>query len=87
MLKYERIITDEEQEILQHDLLDIKGWIDGMIEGKINNCAKRAAREYQGKSKELGLKQIPVDHRECASHLFKTGSYKNRVEREKEIHK
>lgn len=41
MITYTRTITDAEQKILEHDLLDIKDWIDKAIQGKINNCAKR----------------------------------------------
>lgn len=84
MIKYERVITDDEQKMLEHDLLDINDWINKAIEGKINNCAKRASLEYQGKARELGLKTIPTDMKECALNLFKLESYKNRSTRERE---
>lgn len=82
MIKFERTLTDEEESILNHDLLDIIAWINGMIDGKINNCAKRAALEYRGKAAELGLTTIPVDSKVCALSLFECKDYKSRIDRE-----
>lgn len=85
MIKYERIITDEEQKILEHDLLDITDWIDKAIIGKINNCMKRASIQYKDEAIKCGLKSIPTDIKECALSLFELESYRNRTEREKEL--
>jgi len=77
-----RTITDEEQKFLEHDLLDIKEWIDKAIEGKINNCSKRAALAYKEEALQQGLKTIPIDSKDCALALFNSKGYKNRQARE-----
>jgi hypothetical protein len=82
MIKYERIITDEEQKYLAHDLLDIKEWIDKAIEGKINNCMKRAAIQYRESLKTNLSSMIPANDKTAALTLINSKEYKNRVQRE-----
>jgi hypothetical protein len=83
-MEYTRILTDEEVKILEHDLLDIKDWIDKAIDGKINNCGKRAARQYDEVAKADDLDTVPTkDHLKRAA-LFAHPNYKNRLQRETE---
>ena len=44
-----RTLTTTEEQVLGNDLLDIQGWVDGAINGKINKCKKRMLREWQPK--------------------------------------
>lgn len=81
-MKYERDLTADEEKILGHDLLDITVWIDGLIDGKLNNCAKRAANEYKATLKGPGA-TIPVDIKEAALLYFATPGYTDRKGREK----
>jgi len=82
MIEYTRIITDEEQKILENDLLDIKNWIDKAIEGKLNNCGKRAAKEYDELAKKEDLDMVPAKDDLKRAALFAHPDYKNRLERE-----
>lgn len=82
MLKYERIITNEEQKILLHDLLDINQWIDGMILGKINNCKKRMARAYREVLKQEGATMVPVSDDVAVKEYSLRKDYLNREARE-----
>ena len=83
-MEYTRIITDDEQKILENDLLDVKDWIDKAIEGKLNNCGKRAAKQYDDLAKMEVLDMVPTkDDLKCKA-LFEHPNYKNRVEREAE---
>ncbi len=82
MIKYERIINDVDQQILENDLLDIKDWIDKAIEGKINNCMKRAAIQYREAQKSKTGALVPVSDKASAILLFKDPAYKNRVARD-----
>jgi hypothetical protein len=81
-MKYEREFTKDEADALKHDLLDIKAWIDGMIDGKINNCTKRAAKEYREYLKKSGAETAPLDDKLAIQELRKLPSYKARKERE-----
>lgn len=85
MIEYKRIITDEEQKILENDLLDIKDWIDKAIEGKINNCMKRLAKSEQERLIASGADMVPARAIDLCQSAFKCETYKNRAEREKEI--
>lgn len=85
MFEYKRIITDEEQKMLEHDLFDIKDWIDKAIDGKVNNCMKRAAGECRQIMKQFPDAMIPANDRIAALALFSSKHYKNRLQREEEL--
>ncbi len=85
MITYNRIITDDEQKILENDLLDIVDWINKAIEGKINNCSKRLAQTEAERLKNTGAKMIPASVSDlCKSALVNPG-YLNRKKREELI--
>lgn len=44
-MKYERELTDEEVAMLENDVMDAKEWIDAAIDGKLNKCAGRLAKQ------------------------------------------
>ncbi len=82
MFKYERILTDDEQKYLEHDLLDIKDWIDKAIIGKINNCMKRLAKAEQERLMQIGVDMIPAKLESLCKSAFNSKDYKNRQERD-----
>ena len=84
MIEYKRIITTEEQRILENDLLDIKDWIDKAIEGKISNCLTRAARQFKQIAEQENAPTVPTNDKACFHHLTNRKDYKNRAEREQE---
>lgn len=82
MINYERVITDEEQMILENDILDVKDWIDKAIEGKIAQCSKRLAKAEQERLIAEGADMIPASMTKlCASALCRK-EYLNRAERD-----
>lgn len=81
-LNYQRTITDEEVKLLENDLIDIKDWIDKAIEGKINNCMKRAAKQYEEHAKINSLSTMPVKDIDKAQLLFIIPGYKKRKDKE-----
>lgn len=84
MKKFELTLTDEEVKILENDLLSIGEWIAGAIEGKINNCKKRAAIAYREKLKAEGAEMVPANDDVAVAHLFARPDYKNRATRDAE---
>ena len=82
--EYKRIITDEEEKILHHELLDIKDWIDKAIEGRINHSFKVAAREYDEFAKKNGVSMVPADTAAKVQAYFSDPKYKDRTAREAE---
>lgn len=84
MKKFQLELTDEEVKILQNDLIDIKSWIDGAIAGKINNCMKRAAKQYDELAKAENLESVPVHDHAKVMALMTHPKYKNRVQRDAE---
>lgn len=85
MINYTRIITDDEQKILENDLLSVTDWIDKAITGKINNCLIRAAKQYDELAKQKSLVTVPTQILDKASALFVDTDYKNRKTRDMEI--
>lgn len=81
-MDYKYTLSNLEIQILNHDLLDIKDWIDKAIEGKINSCRKRVAMEYRQKAKELGERMVPVSDVDCVTAYFSNPSYMNREQRD-----
>ena len=77
-------LTDEEVQILHNDLLDIKDWIDKAIEGKIANCRKRAAKQYEELAKAEDLDMVPAKEHLKVAALFAHPKYKNRTQRDNE---
>ena len=82
MIKYSRTITDDEQKILENDLLNVTDWIDKAIEGKINNCLTRAAKQYEELAKAQNLSSMPVKDLDKVKALISHPTYKNRKERD-----
>ena len=85
MITYTRIITDDEQKMLENDLLDIKQWIDLAIAGKINNCLKRAARQYDEFAKNKNIPSVPSKDDLKVKEFFAHPDYKNRTARDASI--
>lgn len=81
-MEYKRTFTDDEVAMLNHDLLDIKDWIDKAIDGKIANCLKRAANEHRQNLKNSGAEMIPANDAAAFKQLIASKDYKNRVQRE-----
>lgn len=82
MINYTRVITDEEQRILENDLLSVTEWINKAIEGKINNCMKRAARQYEEIAKKEDIALLPAKDKHKAQALINKAGYLNRKQRE-----
>lgn len=81
MPKYIITLTDEEQKVLEHDLLDVKAWIEGAVNGKIHNCLSRAVNEFRLKTSE---KEVPSDLMEAFNLYSSQPEYKNREQREEQ---
>lgn len=82
-MEYRKVLTSRQVKILQHDLADIKDWIDRAIEGKINNCLKRIALEERERLVVVGVKLIPATTEDLVNSAFNNPAYKSRAEREK----
>lgn len=75
-------LTDEQIKILENDLLDVNTWIQGAVQGKINNCKKRAAREEVNNLINSGADTIPAKEDDLIKSLFARPGYKSRKARE-----
>ena len=82
MIEYTRIITDEEQKILEHEVVDIKDWIDQAILGRINHSGKVASKAFDELAKAEDMDTVPVKEDAKRAALFAHPKYLNRLERE-----
>lgn len=76
-------ISDLDQTILHNDLLDIQDWVQGAVDGKINNCKKRMVAEWQSKLfADSSVRNIPADIPGLINLIVARDDYKNRAQRE-----
>lgn len=77
-------ISELDEKILQHDLLDIQQWVNDAIAGKINNVTKRLLKEAQEKLfADSEIESIPATVQGCVELYFSRPYYKNRADRER----
>ena len=78
-----RTLTATEESVLLNDLLNIQDWVDGALNGKINNCKKRMIAEWMPKLyADESVTQIPADDDEKIILIVARDDYKNRTEKE-----
>lgn len=76
-------ISELEEKILQHDLLDVQTWIQAAVAGKINNVKTRLLKEVQEKLfNDPEIESIPASEEACLELYFSRPYYKNRQARE-----
>ena len=81
-----RTLTATEESVLLNDLLDIQDWVDGAINGKVNNCKKRMIEEWMPKLyADESVTQIPADDDEKIVLIVARDDYKNRAEQEAKL--
>ena len=80
-----RTLTTTEEAVLKNDLLDIQDWVDGAINGKVNNCKKRMITEWLPKLyADESVNQIPASEDEVVAMIVARDDYKSRVARDAE---
>jgi hypothetical protein len=77
-----RTLTTTEEQVLGNDLLDIQAWVDGAINGKINNCKKRMLAEWQPKLlADPAVTSLPATEEELIALIVARSDYKNATTR------
>ena len=78
-----RTLTQSEENILAHDLLDPNEWVVSALNGKINNIKKRMVEEArQVLYADESVTQIPSSDDEIIEVFVARSDYKNRAARE-----
>ena len=78
-----RTLSSTEEAVLKNDLLDVQAWVNGVIDGKVNNCKKRMIAEWLPKLyADESVTQIPANEDEMIALVVARSDYLNRVERE-----
>jgi hypothetical protein len=84
-------LTDLQQKILSNDLYNdvsdnggVNAWIDGAINGKLNNCWKRMQQEWTTKlmNDESFTDSIPSNQADFVALVIARDDYKTRKERD-----
>lgn len=80
-----RTLTATEESVLLNDLLDIQDWVDGAIDGKVNNCKKRMIAEWHPKlTADPDVETIPADDDKLIEVIISRDDYKTRAKRDAE---
>jgi len=76
-------ISDHNEKVLLHDLLDINAWVQAAVEGKINSCGKRmSARATEVLKADDSVTSMPATDQGLQEALLARAGYKNRAERD-----
>ena len=77
-----RTLSSTEEAVLKNDLLDVQDWVDGAIDGKVNNCKKRMLREWLPKLyDDDSVSSIPASEDEIVAMIIARDDYKDRAAR------
>ena len=84
------ILTDLQQQILSNDLYNdsdnagLDAWIQGAVDGKINNCWKRMQQEWTTKlmNDDSFTDSIPSNQADFVALILARDDYKNRKARD-----
>ena len=80
-----RTLSSSEEAVLKNDLLDVQDWVDGAIDGKVNNCKKRMLREWLPKLyDDDSVSSIPASEDEIVAMIIARDDYKDRAARDAE---
>lgn len=83
-LRYTYDFTDEEEKILLDSILDIKGWFDDAIKGKISNCTGHGAKRWKEHLIKKGVTTMKAEDKDLITDAFQDPDYKNRSQRDQE---
>jgi hypothetical protein len=78
-----RTLTSTEEAVLKNELVDIQIWVDGAIDGKINNCKLRMCEEWRKiLYADESVTNIPNDNDELVALIIARDDYKSVSERQ-----
>ena len=76
-------ISDHNEKVLLHDLLDIDAWVQAAVDGKINNCGHRMAQEATtGLKADASVENMPATDEGLQKALLARDDYKDRAARD-----
>ena len=76
-------INDHDEKVLLNDLLDINTWVQGAVDGKINNCGKRMAQQATAVLKsDPSVETMPATDEGLQKALLARDDYQDRAARD-----
>ena len=77
-------INDTDEKVLLNDLLSIQEWVQGAVDGKINNCWKRMQSEWTTKlmNDDSFTDSIPSNKADFVALVIARDDYQTRSERD-----
>ena len=77
-------VEDTDEKVLLNDLLDIQEWVQGAVDGKINNCWKRMQQSWtqQLMNDDSFTDSIPSNKADFVALVTSRDDYQTRLERD-----
>jgi hypothetical protein len=77
-------VDDTDEKVLLNDLLDIQEWVQGAVDGKINNCWKRMQQSWtqQLMDDDSFTGSIPSNKADFVTLITSRPDYQNRSQRD-----
>lgn len=77
-------VDETDEKVLLNDILDIQEWVQGAVDGKINNCWKRMQQEWTTKlmNDDSFTDSIPSNQADFVALVIARDDYQTRTERD-----
>ena len=77
-------VDDTDEKVLLNDILDIQEWVQGAVDGKINNCWKRMQQNWtqQLMNDDSFTDPIPSNKADFVTLVTSRDDYQTRSERD-----
>ena len=77
-------VDDTDEKVLLNDLLDIQEWVQGAVDGKVNNCWKRMQQNWtqQLMNDDSFTDPIPSNKDDFVTLVTSRDDYQTRSERD-----
>ena len=77
-------VDETDEKVLLNDILDIQEWVQGAVEGKINNCWKRMQQNWtqQLMNDDTFTDPIPSNKADFVTLVTSRDDYQTRSERD-----
>ena len=77
-------VDDTDEKVLLNDLLDIQEWVQGAVDGKINNCWKRMQQNWTQRlmNDDTFTDPIPSNKADFVTLVTSRDDYQTRSERD-----
>ncbi len=75
-------VDDNDAAAIEHDIIDLKDWVEMAVKGKANNCRKRMDTEWRGRlDADPAVQSVPAGIKARIAFIRARPDYRTRAQR------